>query len=203
METIKKIDEITVPDFRSTTWVKLDRASGTAERITLEDSYRVAEYFQLHDGVPAEIRSYMDSVRTLFIYGWFYYPFYTFAGFLGTTAVEMALRVRFPKPGRDFRGLKKLFRQAVKERLVRDENFASREHARTWEAAILAAMREGGSAYESPPERPYAEVVEERLRRVRNEFAHPEAQWIMVPGQAISVLVLCAEVINQLWSASA
>ncbi len=191
---------MTEADFRSTAFVKLDRVRGVAERVTIEDTYRLLEeYVQLHDGVPEEIRSYMEGVRGLFLYGWFCYPFYTLAAFLATTAVEMGLRTRFPRQGRDYRGLAKLFKRAISEGALRDENFPSREHARVLRAMVIDAIREPGDELMTPADRPYVEEVAERLTRIRNDFAHPRAQWIMTPGQAVDFLVLAAEVINQCW----
>jgi hypothetical protein len=96
----------------------------------LEKQYDLLEYFDLHAGVPDSIRSYMNSVVTLWLYGWLYYPFYPLAIFLSTTAVEMALKERFPKKGRDHRGLKKLLRKAKGTGLLRDEGFPSLVHRR-------------------------------------------------------------------------
>ncbi len=200
MEQLKKPAEVTEADFRSTAFVKLDRVRGVAERVTIEDNYRVlVEYVQLHDGVPEEIRSYMEAVRSLFLYGWFYYPFYTLAAFLATTAVEMALRTRFPRQGRDYRGLAKLFKRAISEGALRDEKFPSREHVRAHRTMVMEAIRGPEDEPVTLADRPYVEEVAEKLTRIRNDFAHPRAQWIMAPGQAIDFLVLAAEVINQCW----
>jgi hypothetical protein len=36
---------------------------------TLDQQYEMLEYFELHEGVPEHIRSYMASVVTLWLYG--------------------------------------------------------------------------------------------------------------------------------------
>ena len=47
----------------------------------LETQYDLVSYFRLHDGVPESVRSYMNMVVTLWLYGWLYYPFYPLAVF--------------------------------------------------------------------------------------------------------------------------
>lgn len=85
--------------------------------------YEIVFYFRLHDGVPQSVRSYMNMVVTLWLYGWFYYPFYPLAVFHSATAVEMALQERFPKRGR---GLRKLLQPAKKAGLLTDAFKSSR-----------------------------------------------------------------------------
>lgn len=70
----------------------------------------VLQYCQIHGDVPEDVRSYFDSVVTLYLYGWLYYPFYILPSERSFFAVEMALRKRLPpkklnKKGRDPRNL--------------------------------------------------------------------------------------------------
>lgn len=199
MEELKKLEEVMEPDFRSTAFVNLDVERKIAKRVTLENSYELLEYVQLHISVPEDVRSYMEATKTLFVYGWFYYPFYALASFLATTAVEMALRARLPKQGKDYRGLEKLFKEAITKGLLRDEEFQSREHVQASRATIMKWFYQSSQDNPPEPEIPYAEEVARRLTKFRNQFAHPHGHWIMVPGQAVDILVIAAEVINQLW----
>jgi hypothetical protein len=164
----------------------------------LENQYELLDYFRLHDGVPESVRSYMNSVVTLWLYGWLYYPFYPLAIFLSTTAVEMALQERFPnKRGR---GLKRLLQAAKGAGLLRDEGFPSLKHRRENEAMLdeqLAAI--GSQTPQSLPENPYVDVLIEVLPKVRNRFAHPEMHAIIPPGMAVDSLTVATEIINQLW----
>ena len=66
MEIVKRKEQFFEPDPRS-------RSLGPP----LDNQYEMLSYFRLHDGVPDSIRSYMNSIVTLWLYGWFYYPFYT------------------------------------------------------------------------------------------------------------------------------
>jgi HEPN domain-containing protein len=141
----------------------------------------------------------VEAVKTLFAYGWFFYPFFTLAAFMATTAVEMALQAKLLKPREESPGLKKLFERAMKEGLLRDEDFPSREYIRANRALLYGEDSEspGSSGTEEGP--PYTERVATLLRHFRNVFAHPSGHWILAPGQALDFLVLAGEVINQLW----
>jgi hypothetical protein len=46
---------------------------------------------------------------------------------------------------------------------------------------------------------PYVAVLIRAFPSVRNRFAHPNMQNITPPGLALDVLILVAEIINQLW----
>ncbi len=188
METVKDEHQFFEPDPRS-------QSLGPP----LETQYKLLDNFRLHDSVPEKIRGYMNSVVTLWLYGWLYYPFYSLAIFLSTTAVEMALQERFPdKRGR---GLKKLLQAAKKADLLHDEGFPSlmnrRENAAMQNEQFSAI---GGHTPETPPEKPYVDVLIEDLPNIRNRFAHPEMHSIVPPGMVEDSLIVAAEIVNQLWS---
>lgn len=187
METVKSKEQFFEPDPRS-------QSLGPP----LENQYELLHYFRLHDGVPESVRSYMNSVVSLWLYGWLYYPFYPVAIFLSTAAVEMALQERFP--GKRWRGLKKLLQSAKESRLLRDEGFPSlkhrRENATMMDEQITEIM---GKARDFVPEESYVDVLIESLPKVRNKFAHPEMHAIVPPGMVVDSLIVATEVINQLW----
>ena len=187
METIKNKEQFFEPDVRS-------QGLGPP----LEKQYELLEYFRLHDGVPESVRSCMNSVVTLWLYGWLYYPFYPLVIFLGATAVEMALQERLPE--KRGKGLKKLLETAKEAGLLNNEGFPSLERRRK-NAAMLNEQIEAsiGKAAESMPERLYVDVLIETLPKIRNNFAHPEIHTIIAPGMAVDSLIVAAEIINQLW----
>lgn len=187
METVKSKEQFLEPDPRS-------ESLGPP----LETQYDLLAYFQLHDGVPESVRSYMNSVVTLWLYGWLYYPFYPLAIFLSATAVELALQERFPDKRR--RGLKKLLQAAKEAGLLRDEGFPSLKQSREIAEVLNNQFAEiDGDPPESMPERPYVDVLIESLAQIRNRFAHPAMHAIVPPGMAVDSLVVAAEIINQLW----
>lgn len=157
----------------------------------LETQYELLSYFRLHDGVPESVRSYMNMVVTLWLYGWLYYPFYPLAVFHSTTAVEMALQERFPE--KRGRGLQKLLKAAKDAGLLTDAGFPSRQNRRDIAQAI------GGAGAAAAPNPPYVDVLIATLPGIRNRFAHPEMHTIMPSGMSVDALILAAEIINQLW----
>jgi hypothetical protein len=100
----------------------------------LPHQYELVSYFRLHDGVPESVRSYMNTVVTLWLYGWLYYPFYPLAVFHSTTAIEMALQERFPE--KRGRGLKKLLQTAKQAGFLADAGFPSLQNRRDTVHAI-------------------------------------------------------------------
>jgi len=182
VESIKKEEHFLEPDPRS-----------QSLEPPLATQYEIVSYFRLHDGVPESVRSYMNMVVTLWLYGWLYYPFYPLAIFHSTTAVEMALQERFPaKRGR---GLKKLLQTAKEAGLLSDAGFPSLQNRRDTVQAMAGAEPVSNS------EPPYVDVLIGTLPNIRNRFAHPEMHTIMPPGMSIDALILAAEIINQLWPA--
>lgn len=174
--------------------------------LSLEKQYEiVSQYCGLHDGTPEDVRSYFNTVVTLYLYGWLYYPFYTLAAFLSSFAVEMALRERFPpkklsKKGRDPRFLGDLLREAKDAGLLRDEGFPSLENSRANAEALNQQLAEIiGRNPEPQPVKPYVDVLIEWLPKIRNDFAHPDMHTIMPPGPALDPLIVATEIINQLW----
>jgi hypothetical protein len=147
----------------------------------LADQHEFVSYFRLHDGVPESVRSYMNMVVTLWLYGWLYYPFYPLAVFHSTTAVEMALQERFPE--KRGRGLQKLLKAAKEAGLLPDAGFPSLQNRRRTEQAI------GGAGAAAAPNPPYVDLLIGTLPGIRNRFAHPEMHTIMPPAEFIPKFV--------------
>jgi hypothetical protein len=187
METIKSKEQFFEPDPRS-------QSLGPA----LENQYELLDYFRLHEGVPESVRSYVNSVVSLWLYGWLYYPFYPLAIFLSTSAVEMALQERFPNKRRY--GLKRLLQAGKIAGLLRDEEFPSLKR-RLENAAMMDEQFTGtaSKASKASSSKSYVEVLIEALPEVRNRFAHPKMHTIIPPGVAVDSLILATEIINQLW----
>jgi hypothetical protein len=147
MEKMKRLEKITQPDFRSTGFGVLNLKDGTTRGMTLADFYGDAESIHVSETAPEDVRSYMDAVKTLFAYGWFYYPFFTLAAFMATTAVEMALKRRLEKRPDDPASLKTLFDQAITQGLLRDEGFPSREHVQANRAVMFGESEESSEGF--------------------------------------------------------
>ncbi|MGD1101292.1 MAG: hypothetical protein ABSA59_04425 [Terriglobia bacterium] len=205
-EKLKRPEEVTEPDHRSTSFAVADLIAGSSRPMTLADFYKDAECIRVSEAVPVDVRSYMEAVKSLFVYGWFYYPFFTLCAFMATTAVEMALKLKLQKRPDDHSGLKNLFDQAIAQGLLSDKGFPSNESAEAYQKDLQAYMtatfgedESGSEPGPIPASPPYAQRVASFMRHFRNAFAHPSGHWILLPGQALDFLVLAGEVISQLW----
>lgn len=178
--------------------------------LTLEHLYEcISQYCTLHEGVPEDIRDYFHVVVSLYLYGWLYYPFYMLASERSLFAVELALRKRLPakkldKKGRDRRSLADLLREAKDAGLLRDEGFPSLENRRKNAQELDEQIaRISGRDPEPESQLSYVEGLIQTLPQLRNRFAHPNMQLIMPPGPMLDSLIVTAEIIDQLWPASA
>lgn len=144
--------------------MRIDPVNGPRQ-MTIGDQYEIVSVLQLHLGVPDEIRSYFESVKTLCLYAFLYYPFYSVAQCYSVMAVEIALRQRLPKSqGADYRGLGRLLKEAVAQGVVSETDFPLNS-----------------------------------LRKIRNDFVHAKAHWIVSPGMALQIVRVSADLINALW----
>jgi hypothetical protein len=200
---MKKLEEMTQPDFLSTAFATINPADGTSRKMVLADFYKHTETIRVREAAPEPVRTYMEATKTLFVYGWFYYPFFTLSAFMATTAVEMALRLRLQKSRNDQPGLKALFEEAIRQGILRDEGFPSGEAVPESSTGMFGENGEPAETLHSGNGRSYTETVAEVMRSFRNQFAHPSGHWILFPGQAVNFLTLAGEIINQLWPGEA
>jgi hypothetical protein len=159
--------------------------------------------------VPDDVRSYFATIQNLCVYAWFAYDLYAIVEFLCYTAIEMALRIRFPVQGSRKRSLRSLLKEAVTKKLIKPKGFRHLRELRQIQAERLRVDRQirkaSGSqsmkSYRSPiPKTDYAEILERAIPDLRNAFAHPRKQAIVMPGQALLELKITSELINQLFT---
>jgi hypothetical protein len=193
MENLKAATELLEPDPRNLGFVKIT-AQEEIIRMTIGDFHKSAELIVLMNCVPEDVRSYFETIKNLFVFGWYHYPFCTLAAFLATTAVEMALRLRYPRPEPDYRSFRKLLERAKTDGLLSDEKFQTLLQN---QSEMARMMGEEENQVTRPP---FAEIVSYSLPRLRNNFAHPGGHWIWAPGPALDMLFVSAEVINALWT---
>lgn len=122
---MKDLASVFEPDPRNTGFVKLDPKSGVTSHMTIADHYEIISGIQLCPGVPDDVRSCFEMVKSLVLYAWLYYPFFTMAHIHVALAIEMALRIRLPKSGKDVRGLADLFDEAEKQGVIGRKDFQS------------------------------------------------------------------------------
>jgi hypothetical protein len=205
MESLKPVSEIHQPDQRNLLFVRTD----TGKPRTLDEHHALIESAVLQSSVPKEVRSYFATIQNLCIYAWFSYDLYAVVQFLCFAVVEMALRIRLPRSGKDNRGLSALLREANKEKLIKAKGFSHIRSRRQSQAEQLRADRQIMRLPESPiamkfsvspiPKSDYGEILAKALPYLRNSFAHPQGHAIIMPWEALRQLRITAELINQLF----
>ena len=199
MEKLKLLPDVLQPDERNLQFVNID----TWQPSTLADHHAEIAAVVLNPSVPENVRSYFATIQNTFLYGWFAYDLYAVGCFLCSTAIEMALRKRLPWAGqeKDIRALGNLLDQANTQKLIKEKGFSHRRELRKNIADRLRADRRitGIRGSSGLPKGDYAKDLSERVRKLRNYFAHPRDHSILMPGDALFQFHMTADLINQLW----
>jgi hypothetical protein len=197
METLKAIGDIQKADERNLYWAFVS----TGKQLTIEDRYGEISSIRLNSSAPEDVRSYFATLQNLCVFAWFSYDFYALVFFLTFTLIEMALKLRLPHKGRDRRTLRPLLQEAIKQKLIDEKMFTHIKVIRRQRAEDLRLLRgiEKITRANLPKKNAYLEVLLKSLPKLRNSFAHPGAQAIHFPHEAIFSLRFTAEFINQLF----
>lgn len=178
----------------------------TLDAISVEDvqaDFLRAESI-LGPNVPDKIRQRIAVARNLAAYGWFSYEFYAVAVFWSLSCLEMALRMGFAEK---HSGTITLTNSKLRASEV-VPSWKAEERLRTgwregWRMeglptfnfsfrSLLGWVREAG--YWVPEANP------KWILKLRNSMAHPsDFNWVLPPGDALSVFGLVVEVVGKLW----
>lgn len=188
----KPFVELLVPDPSSTMYELLDRSVALGFRpLTVADTYAEMDVLSLPESVPNSVRGYYDATRMMWVYGWYYYPFYTWAVFHAATCVEMGLRLRIDAEGRPVTARQPSFqtmlRHAVKHNWLSLNGFSSFRDDRTGqEDAVPDLTALLGHFLQT-------------FRRVRNSHAHPSQFGYVLPGHGYRSVRFAHDVLIQLF----
>jgi hypothetical protein len=201
METVKPRDQFFEPNSRLLAFKVREVGAIQWRDASLDDHYSDLDGLDLSPGVPEEVVGYVNVVKTLYLYGWLYYPFFATCQCLSGMAVEMALRTRLPNASgkRDGRTLSTLLRKAVDSGLLRDKGFPSLQERESGEKTVLERLALATAQTVVGPTEPYVRMLTKALPEMRNIFAHSKANWIVLPGAAQRSILVAVEIINQLW----
>jgi len=198
MQQLKPLAELLQPDPTNTMFGKMDAETGSIGPVALGDIYGIVSQISTAENVPEDVRSYFESIKNLAVFGWFHYPLYTHAVFLASTALEMALRARFPVTGGDSRTMRPLIQAARKAGLVRDDTLPS---SRRWHADEPDRdQAHKTDETKAKPQQSYAEYAWRMMLILRNKFLHQQQSTILTPWMAADHLSLAAEMINALFA---
>lgn len=198
LETLKPLEELTNPDFRNTVWSYHNPTTGESRQRDVTDLHRIAGKAQLSKVVPAHIRSQFATAQNLTVYAWFCYPFHMAAQLHALSTLEFALRDVLQLED-DRCGLKILMDEAIKQGRVTDAGFVLRtppepENGR-FAAMVLKRRADGQKGYELEYFATWTETLPHFLPGWRNNLAHGSSTlW-----EDASLLMLCADLINQLY----
>ncbi|TKS58240.1 MAG: hypothetical protein EWM72_03132 [Nitrospira sp.] len=135
-DTLRSPARLTSPDPRSSFFARHDPDTGRPKPITPEDQYAAVTPFVLNPSVPEAIVIHFETAKNLYMYAWFVFRFYPIAEQQAFGTLEFALRERQSEFVRDYMerhprrmepGLGVLLKNAIKERLVRNETFKARQ----------------------------------------------------------------------------
>jgi len=179
MEELKKFEEVSLPDIRNTFWVTTNRKTGETRTLDLKDIYEGVKVVELHEGVPADVRSQFNIARNLAIYTWFSYPFHQISELKAFSTVEYALR-KYYGADKDYKySFEKLIQKAVSDGLIKDSGFSHIED----------------SVISSDPQN-YSKKLPGLMPKFRNNLAHGSNT---LDWGAVRNLQICADFINQLF----
>jgi len=189
MESIKPFAELMHSDSRHEGWIVVDADAPAGERpLTLKDRYDTVAGWELSEAVPEGVRSAYNVARMLWVYGWFYWPFYTIASLHAILSLDMALLVRWCRedgisgPVKRSPSLREMLERAVRERWITDEGIAyakgirasAREEYENYPPELRAVL--GPNPWEESDQR-YCNLLLESIPKLRDAFAHPKNYW--------------------------
>jgi hypothetical protein len=160
------------PDPRSGSFVRVDMATSTTHSVGIEDADAILNAIEvaLTPAVPAKIRERVRVTRSLIVYAWFCYDFFSVAIFWSFSCIEMALWAKYierkaaDKDVDRFKSFRSLLRWAAKEHLLP------------------------------------ADISADGICKLRNSMAHPKHfNIVLFPGAAFDCFELLVRVLGNLW----
>lgn len=121
MERFKKLDEIMMPDSRTTSFVLVNRETGQKREHGIKDLYEEVDLIRLDQTVPEEVQSQFNITRNLCLYSWYCYSFHNIACIQAYSTIELALRIRRGKGEESKATLRPLLDEALAKGLISED----------------------------------------------------------------------------------
>jgi len=191
------------------------------EPLTVAYQYNAISKFDLHEGVPEDIRVQFETTRNLYLYAWYVYRFYPVVRLHAYTCLELALRERFGSElvaarkwaSEYIPSLRQLLFYAIDQGVIKNENFSVWRHRaeqrakirneeELWEEAKSKGLSEitfDENEFEIKDEdcdHDYLGIILETTPSLRNHYAHGSKS---LDNQAIGTIRLVTEIINQIF----
>lgn len=208
-EAFVDYESIMEPDSRSTVWVKINERTGEQEPITLRDHYERAQSIVIHDSVSEKVYHHLLGAKHLLLYSWYVYRFLPIAYSQALSSVEFALKEKAKLENCDFgskRGFKALFKVAINEGWIRNEDLKFYPQYYKWTSERHAELRELADAHfgkkhhskpttQSPETPDYLAILVDWLPMMRNDLAHGSSYL----NTTYNEVEICADVVNALF----
>ena len=203
-EEFKQLQTLLEPDLSSVGFSVQDSSHPDGFRpLTIDDTYHRAASLLLPSQVPADIRGYFDTARTLWVFGWYNYPFYTWAAIHADICAEMGLKRRLkeelgPKPT-----LHAMLTAAVEKGWLHADGFTrmrNRHANRAWMSELLERI--GYPVAPAHEAEDLKELVTSQLanfRRLRNMWVHADGLSYMPSGTGYVALEFTRDLLVQLF----
>ncbi len=210
MEKLKDLDKLTEPDSRNELLIAIDPSAPEGFRnLTVAERYKEMAELELSESVPETVRSAFAVTRMLWLNGWFYWSFYTLAGFHAILCLDMALAIRIareegrPNPPAWTPPLQEMLKRAIESNWITDEGIAHAKRLRERWTQMRQGLPEdmfGASPdpLEESPQR-YCRILLDTLPAERDSFAHPKHYWHGVPGSSSLIIENVHDLIQQLF----
>lgn len=188
-EPFRSLDSLLEGEALNASFVRLDKSTGQARRLTIEDSYAFASECELNAGVPDDVANHFLTARYAHVFSWFVYRFHPLAQTQALLSLEFGLRLRFATIATSVRPtgrppmLRDLLHRGVDAGLIRDRGF------RIWPGRRMNEAGDGVDWVEGH--------LIPLLLAFRNDYAHGAAT-LMPDGL---FLVTVADWLNQVFPA--
>lgn len=209
------------PDPRTLAFKRINFETREERFLTIDDYHKNVEPYELHEGVPENVRIHFDTARNIYLYAWLVYRFYPVAEHHAYISIEYALREKIGEEcgaHPDYPGkkptLKPLLRYAIDHELLKNENFEayrSRGEIRSrqrYEMEKRQEMQDKGLSEitldyseveiteEDLADYDYLEVILEAIPNLRNDYSHGSST---LHNHAINGIKIAWEIISQLY----
>jgi hypothetical protein len=121
MEEFKKLEEVMMPDGRTTSFVLVNRETGQKREFEISDLHEQVEMIKLDESVPEEVQSQFNVARNLCLYSWYCYSFHNVACLQAYSTIELALRIKLGKAEDAKCTLRPLMDEALSKGLISED----------------------------------------------------------------------------------
>lgn len=176
---------------------------------TVEDHHAEMASLELSEHVPETVRSAFAVARMVWLYGWYYWPLHTVAGFHAYLCLDLALAIKSAQvdghgePRGRTPTLEKSLKRAIQEHWISDAGIPQVQRLKARRQHHLESMPEEWlDDCPSGPEdaQKYCKVLLEIAPLLRNEFAHPKNYSHGLPGWYLLALEDVHGLISQLFA---